>query len=160
MVQMNEKRQEIEISKMNEASTFQNDAKLNVSHDIDKTKLSNAYHESEIAQNERIIKTATRIIWAGFGVICFGIIMAIFEKTTTAIIIAVSGVITEFISGIIFGFISFSNKSKMAYFNQLSYNEEGEKYLQVVMTLDNKKAQEKLVDKLVTNYCERRKSEK
>lgn len=86
--------------------------------------------------------------------------MAIFEKTTTAIIIAVSGMITEFISGIIFGFISFSNKSKMAYFNQLSYNEEGEKYLQVVMTLDNKKAQEKLVDKLVTNYCERRKSEK
>lgn len=49
MVQMNEKRQEIEISKMNEASTFQNDAKLNISHDIDKTKLSNAYHESEIA---------------------------------------------------------------------------------------------------------------
>lgn len=50
-----------------------------------------------------------------------------------------------------------SNKSKLQYFEQLSVSEEGEKHMQMILTLDNKKAKEKLIDKMVTNYCERRK---
>ena len=108
-------------------------------------------------QNDGISKTAKRIIWAGFIVIIVGIIMSYFGKTQTANVAVIAGIITEFISGVIFVFLTKSNKSKMEYFNQLSINEEGENLRQIIMTMDNKKAQEKMIDKMVTNYCDRRK---
>ena len=34
---------------------------------------------------------------------------------------------------------------------------ESDKLMKVILTLDNKKAKENMIDKMVTNYCERRK---
>ena len=117
--------------------TIANQQILNVEENSTRT-LTSVYHLSEIKQNQMIIDTAKKIIWAGFGIISIGIV-------------------TEFISAIIFAFVTMSNKSKLQYFEQLSVSEEGEKHMQMILTLDNKKAQEKLIDKMVTNYCERRK---
>lgn len=138
-------------------NTFQNDQQLNLVEKKSFT-LTNAYHVSEIKQNDEIMKTAKRIIWAGFIVIAFGAIIAIIGKTEAAIITTVAGVITEFISGVIFAFVTMSNKSKLEYFKQLSITEEGEQHMQIIMSMDNKKAQEKMIDKMVSNYCERRKA--
>jgi hypothetical protein len=112
---------------------------------------------SEIKQNETIINTAKRIIWAGFTILAVGIAFAYFGKTDIAMVSAVAGIVTEFVSAIIFAFVSLSNKNKIKYFEQLSISEEGEKHMKIILAMDNKKAQEKLIDKMVTNYCERRK---
>ena len=136
--------------------TIANQQILNVEENATRT-LTSAYHLSEIKQNQMIIDTAKKIIWARFGIISIGIVFAFVGKTDIAIITAISGIVTEFISAIIFAFVTMSNKSKLQYFEQLSVSEEGEKHMQMILTLDNKKAQEKLIDKMVTNYCERRK---
>lgn len=118
--------------------------------------IASAYHLSEINQNEDIIKTAKRIIWAGFGLIAFGVIFTLFGKAEVTLITSISGLITEIISGVVFAFVTQSSKSKLQYFNQLSLDEEGNKLIQVIETLD-KDAKEKLLEKLVESYCERRK---
>lgn len=137
-------------------NTFQSQQVLNITEKATVT-LTNAYHLSEIKQNEAIIKTAKGIIWAGFAVIAIGVIFSFIGKTDAAIVTTASGVITEFISGIMFAFVTMSNKSKLKYFEQLSITEEGEKHMKMILSLDNKKAQEKLIEKMVQNYCERRK---
>lgn len=65
--------------------------------------------------------------------------------------------VIEFISAIVFAFVTMSNKSKLQYFEQLSMSAESDKLMKVILTLDNKKAKENMIDKMVTNYCERRK---
>lgn len=129
---------------------------LNVKSGIT-VSVSNAYHISEIEQNNRIIKTASRIVWCGLAIICVGILCAITGKTEASVITVVAGIVSEFISAIIFGFVSMSNKSKLKYFEQLSLNEEGEQLLKIVSEMENKKVQEKQFDKMITNYCDRRK---
>lgn len=118
--------------------------------------VSNAYHWSEIQQNQSIINTSKKIIWAGFIVICIGILFALFGKIDVSIITAVSGIITEAISAVVFAFVTQSNKSKLQYFKQLALSEERDKYLDFLQSLD-KDAKEKLLEKMITNYCELRK---
>lgn len=137
-------------------NTFQTQQNLNITENATLT-LSNAYHLSEIKQNETIINTAKKIIWAGFSILAIGIMLVFFGRTDMAMISVGAGIVTEFVSAIIFAFVSLSNKNKIKYFEQLSISEEGEKHMKVILAMDNKKAQEKLIDKMVTNYCERRK---
>lgn len=145
---------EIKISLEGEKHSFEEKKKINV---IEKDySLISKYHESEIEQNKKIVKTARYIIWAGFVVICIGIMLALSGQTESAKVTAASGVLTEFISAIIFAFVSISSKSKLEYFKQLSISEEGEKLIEMIRTLENKKAQEKLIDKMISNYCDRR----
>lgn len=114
------------------------------------------YHTSEIEQNNKIYRTAKGIIWAGFSVIMLSVIIALFGQTTPAIITACTGIITEFISSIIFVFLSNSSKSKLTYYQQLSLDEESKRYIQVISTMkDEDKVN--LMNKLIDNYCSRRK---
>lgn len=132
------------------------DESLNVKSGVS-VSVSNAYHMSEINQNDGVITTAKRMLWCGFSIICVGIICAITGRIEASNITVIAGIISEFISAIIYIFVSMSNKSKHKYFEQLSLSEEGEGLMKAVLQLDNKKAQEKQFDKMVTNYCERRK---
>lgn len=130
-------------------------SKLNVVSNSEIT-VSNLYHLSEIQQNAAINNTTRKVIWAGFSIIAFGIMLALFGKTEIAIVASAAGVLTEIISGIVMVFLSQSNKSKMQYFNQVAFNEECDKYLQFLSTLnDGEKA--KMIDKMIENYCSRRK---
>lgn len=114
------------------------------------------YHKSEIEQNKKIYGTAKGIIWSGFGVIIVGIMLAIFDKTTSAIITTVSGIISQFISGAVMAFLAHSSKSKFEYYKQLSFDEECNKYIKTIEHLDDDKRVD-LLTKLVENYCKRRK---
>lgn len=147
---------ELCVSSDTNLNTFQNQQTLKITENATLT-LTNAYHLSEIKQNETIINTAKKVIWVGIGIITIGIIFALVGKVDVAILTTVSGIITEFISGIMFAFVTMSNKSKLKYFEQLTISEEGEKHMKMILSLDNKKAQEKLIEKMVENYCERRK---
>ena len=129
--------------------------KLNTSDEVELTIYAQ-YHQSEIDQNKRIHGVARGIIWAGFGVIVFGIILSIFGLTTSAIVAAASGVITEFISGSVFVFMMKSTKSKMDYYKQLSFDEECSKYIKAFSNLSEDKKVE-MLNKLIDNYCARRK---
>ena len=138
-----------------ESGTYKNFENLNVVDPTIASKVTYIYHMSEIQQNSTIVQTAKWIIWAGFGVICLGIIFALFGKIDVAVLTAISGIMTEIISGVVFAFVSQSSKSKLQYFAQLSMVEEGDKLLAVIETLD-KEAKENQVEKMVENYCQRR----
>lgn len=113
------------------------------------------YHKSEIEQNKKIYETAKGIVWAGFCVIVVGIILAIFDKTTPALITTISGIISQFISGAVMAFLTHSSKTKLEYYKQLSFDEECNKYIKTIEQLsDDKKAA--LLTKLIENYCNRR----
>lgn len=115
--------------------------------------LSAKYHDSEIDNNNKIIKAAVRMLWAGIVVIAFGIIFAIYEKTSSAQLTCISGVIMEFISGAVFGVVGVSTRSKQKYYTQLAKAEERERLLQEINSCQNQKTREKLLEKLVDNYC-------
>lgn len=115
------------------------------------------YHESEIQQNEKIYKLARAIIWTGFGVMMLGVLACFLGQTTPAILTASAGVITELISGTILAFLSQTSKSKQNYYKQLSFDQECNKYIKVIQSLnvdDDKKAE--MLGELIKNYCQRR----
>ena len=151
------KHDSIEVVQGIDISALQSEKTLNLAENSMTLDLTSAYHMSEITQNETIIKTARGIIWCGFVVMCIGILLVFFGKISEAIITSASGLIADFISAIIFAFVTKSNESKLKYFEQLSNTAECDKLMQMISKLENKKAQEKLLDKMVTSYCERRK---
>lgn len=136
--------------------TYDKKEELIVTEAVKGLTVSNAYHWSEIQQNDSIIDVSKKIIWAGFIVICLGILFALFGKIDVSIITSVSGIITEVISAVVFAFVTQSNKSKLQYFKQLALSEERDKYLEFLQSFD-KEAKEKLLEKMIDNYCELRK---
>ena len=147
--------EELNLSTHPKPGTFKNQENINVVDPTVASRVTYIYHMSEIQQNSTIIATAKRTIWAGFGVIGLGILFALLGKIDVALLTAISGLITEAISGVVFAFVSQSSKSKLQYFTQLSMVEEGDKILAVIQTLDDD-AKEKQVEKIVDNYCQRR----
>lgn len=94
------------------------------------------YHESEIEQNKKIYKLARAIIWVGFGVMMLGVVVSFFGQLTPAILTASAGILTEFVSGTVLIFLSQSSKSKQDYYKQLSFDEEFNKYIDVIKGLN------------------------
>ncbi len=136
-------------------NTYSRNEKLNIVDNAIGPPVTYFYHMNEIQQNNAIISTARGIIWAGFGVICIGVIFALLGKVDAALLTTISGLITETISGTVFAFVSQSDKNKLQYFKHLSMTEEGDKIIKVIDTLD-KDAKEKMIEKIVDNYCNRR----
>lgn len=147
---------QLSVSTETSKNTYKSLQTLQVS-DTTQVKLTEVYHLSEIQQNETIINMVKKIVWFGFIVIAIGIVFSFMGKIESTLITGISGVVIEFISAIVFAFVTMSNKSKLQYFEQLSMSAESDKLMKVILTLDNKRAKESMVDKMVTNYCERRK---
>lgn len=148
--------EELSVSSDKIDNLIHNKPKLNASFNSDFT-VSDFYHMSEIRQNEKINNTVRRIIWAGFCMLVIGICFVYFGKIDVAIIATVSGLLTEIISGVVMSFLTKSNKSKLKYFEQLSFNEECDKYLKEIRLLKNEKEKNKKIQDLINNYCDRRK---
>lgn len=148
---------ELVLSTQTELNLYKDREVLKVSNQSNPLTITNAYHLSEIEQNNTITHTAKRIIWGGFIIICLGIIFALFGKVDVSIITTISGIITEIISAIVFTFVTLSNKSKLQYFKQLSMDDERDQYLKIIASMD-KEGKEKLLGQLINSYCEIRKS--
>lgn len=147
---------EIVIAKQYNAGFFEKSNELIISKPTNSFGLYLEYHDNEIKQNKKIYKTSRNIIWAGFAVIIFGIILCFFSLVTVSIIATISGLITELISGTIFIFLTQSNREKYEYYKQLSFDNERQEILKIAenLTSDNKMI---IFNKLVDNYCDRRK---
>lgn len=148
---------ELVLSTQTELNLYKDREVLKVSNQSNPLTITNAYHLSEIEQNNTITHTAKRIIWGGFIIICVGIIFALFGKVDVSIITTISGIVTEIISAIVFTFVTLSNKSKLQYFKQLSMDDERDQYLKIIASMD-KEGKEKLLGQLINSYCEIRKS--
>ena len=137
-------------------NVIHNKSKLNASFNSDFT-VSDFYHISEIRQNEKINNTARWIIWAGFCMLIIGVLFVYFGKIDVAVIATVSGIFTEVVSGVVMTFLTKSNKSKLKYFEQLSFNEECDKYLKEIRLLKDENEKNLKLQNLIDNYCNRRK---
>ena len=87
-----------------------------------------------------------------------GVVTCFFGLTTPAILTASAGVVTEIVSGTILAVLSQSTKSKKEYYKQLSLDRECDKYITLVQDMsigDDKKME--ILNKLIGNYCKRRK---
>ena len=142
----------------NNETTISSPSTLNATSTDDNLKVYLDYHESEIEQNKKIYKLARAIIWTGFGVMMLGVVTCFFGLTTPAILTASAGVVTEIVSGTILTVLSQSTKSKKEYYKQLSLDRECDKYITLVQDMnigDDKKME--ILNKLIGNYCKRRK---
>ena len=118
--------------------------------------LSVKYHVSEIEQNDTICKTTILFLWAGFIIIIVGIVLGFFKYIDVGIIAAVSGIIIDFISGIVFVFLTKSSKNKQEYFRQLSLEAERNDYLKFCENFSNEDKMI-IITKFIDDYCERNK---
>ena len=118
--------------------------------------LSVKYHVSEIEQNNAICKTTIFFLCAGFIVIIAGIVLSYFKYIDVGIIATVSGIIVDFISGIVFVFLTKSSRNKQEYFRQLSLEAERNDYLKFCENFSNEDKMI-IITKLIDDYCERNK---
>jgi len=111
------------------------------------------YHGSEINNHNKIVGAMTKMLWAGFIVLAIGIFFMYKGNLDSGKITLVCGVVIEFITGGVFAMAEFSSKSKQEYYNKLSREEEQKRLLNEINKCSNEKAREKLLEKMVDNYC-------
>lgn len=142
-------------SNNDENTRIPNNIGLNVS--TSSTQLYLRYHISEIEHNDKVYTSFIWLVWAGFLVIVVGIIACFTNHITAGILISASGLLTEFISGIVIVILDKSAKSKLEYYKQLSFDEEQKNLLEVIQNLNSEDQKTPLLTELVKNYCSRRK---
>ena len=147
------------INKSVSETTISPQSTLNVLNNGDvEDKLFLDYHKNEISQNERIFKLVKNIIYIGVGIIFVGIILSFFGLTTISIVSTVAGVIVEHIFCKILTLLSETNKNKLEYYKQLSFDRECDKYLKIIRNINGDENQKmKILNDLIENYCQRRK---
>ena len=82
--------------------------------------------------------------------------LSYFKYIDVGIIATVSGIIIDFISGIVFVFLTKSSKNKQEYFRQLSLEAERNDYLKFCENFSNEDKMI-IITKLIDDYCERNK---
>ena len=145
----------IKTTKNDDNTRIHNDTGLNVS--TSSTQLYLKYHISEIEHNDKVYTTFIWLVWAGFLVIVVGIIACFTNHITSGVLISASGLLTEFISGIVIVILDKIAKSKLEYYKQLSFDEERKNLLEVIQNLNSEDQKTSLLKELVENYCNRRK---
>ena len=145
----------INASKNDDNTRIHNNTSLKVS--TPSTQLYLQYHRSEIEHNNKVYTTFIWLVWAGFLVLVAGIIACFTNHITSGILISASGLLTEFISGIVITILDKSVKSKLEYYKQLSFDEELKKLLEVIQNLNSEEQKITLLKEFVDNYCSRRK---
>ena len=120
--------------------------------------LPGKYHQDELTMHSRINNTAIGIIIAGFATIIIAFVyMVKTGNTNIGIITTIAGVVSEFISSLLFRYVTKASDDKWKYFATLGEDEEEKRLLRVINSSPNPKFQEKMIEKLVNTYCENRK---
>lgn len=126
------------------------------SHSYEGFTLKSDYHKSTIEQNKKIIDVSVKVVYIGIFIIFIGVFAAFLGKTSTAIVTCTSGVITEAISNIAFWLVGKEMEEKLKYFSSLALDEERDIYIGMVERMENAETKDKMIEKLVDNYCARR----
>lgn len=115
------------------------------------------YHEDELKIHNRINNTAIGIVIVGIGTILAAFGYMIFTgNIQIGIITTIAGVISELISGLLFWYVTKASDDKWKYFRALNADEEEQRLLKVIEKSPNEKFKEKMIEKLVSTYCENR----
>lgn len=140
----------------NDTSAFMNT--LSVTSKIcnsDRGTLPGKYHQDELRIHSRINNTAIIIIGVGFLLICAAFIYMIITKNVSiGVVTTFGGVATEYISSLLFRYVTKASDDKWKYFSALGEDEEEKRLLEIINTSSNPKFQEKMIEKLVNTYCE------
>lgn len=116
--------------------------------------LSEKYHESEITQNELIIKNAVKMIWAGIFILVIVTIVCLFRNSTDVFVTGISGAFVSFLSATIIHLSSKSSETKIKYFQNLSKVEHEQKIIDLIKTADcDNDFQKDMITKIVENHC-------
>lgn len=119
-----------------------------------KGTLQGNYHEDELKIHNRINNTAIGIIISGFVIIVIAFIyMIITKEIEVGVITTIAGMMSEFISGIMFWYVTKSSDDKWKYFKILNESEEEERLLHEIENSQNIKFREKMLEKLVDTHC-------
>ncbi len=136
-------------------------SKQNILEKSSNATLPGNYHTDELKIHNRINNTAIGIIILSFAVIVFSFIyMSITKDIKVGAITTIAGVISEFISGIMFWYVTKSSDDKWKYFKILNTNEEEERLLQEIGRSQNIKFKEKMLEKLIDTHCKNKQADK
>ena len=148
--------QQIDVSNDKISSISQNSPKVGIKIKSNKRFTSNSYHESEIQQNENIIKNAIRMIWVGIAVIVTVSAVALLSNSETTLLVAISGVFIDFYAATIIYLANKSSESKQKYFENLLVVEHEQRIISLIQETDNNdRFQCDMVAKIVDNHCNR-----
>lgn len=113
------------------------------------------YHKSEIEHNRTAYRIFCILLIGSFLIIVTGIVACFIHQITTGGLVTISGVVSEFISSVALVFLERSDKNKLAYYKELSMDEELKRIMNEVDQLagDDKM---QILTKIVDNYCSRR----
>lgn len=118
------------------------------------SKANNLYHESEIKQNNMLIKNIILLCWFSFLVESVIIVWSlIVGNTTIPIIAATSEAFINIIASVMIITLKQSIKNKKIFFEKSMDAEELSKIIGSIRALDNGNVKDKLTSLLVKNYC-------
>ena len=117
--------------------------------------LNGQYHTGELKIHNRINNTAIGIIIAGFLLIAGAFIYMICTgNDEIGKISTIAGVVTEFVSGVLFWFVTKTSEDKWKYFNALSDAEKEERIMQLVNSQSSDEFKQEMIRKIVNTYCQ------
>lgn len=117
--------------------------------------LKGQYHEDELKIHNRINNTAIGIIIAGFVLIAGAFIYMICTgNNEIGKIGTIAGIITEFISGLLFWFVTKTSDDKWKYFNALSDAEKEERIIKLINSQSSNEFKQRMIEKIVNTYCQ------
>lgn len=116
------------------------------------------YHDSEIKQNESIIKNALRMIWVGIAIIVIASIAAIIKGNNTVLITGIAGVFVDYYAAIIIQLANKSSDNKQKNLEKLSAFEQEKRIIEFVKETDSSNDfQREMVAKIVERHCSKTK---
>lgn len=116
--------------------------------------LMTKYHNSEIKQNEMIIKNAVVMIWFGIALIFGATVVALFRETVFSLITVISGTIVDIYAATIINMANKSSDNKQKNLERLTVIEHEKEIISFVRDTDcNNEFQCRMVEKLVDNHC-------
>lgn len=113
---------------------------------------SQNYHKEEIEQNKMIVKNAIFMIWTGISLIIASFVVYVCKLTDSLVAGTICGCFIDLFSGTILYLFNKSNKNKQSYFKDLSNNENEDKIISLVESMNDDKMKEDLIKKLINKH--------
>lgn len=116
---------------------------------------SEEYHKEELKQNKMIVKNAIFMIWVGIFLIIASFIVYVLGLTDTLTAGTICGCFIDIFSGTILFIFNKSNENKQNYFQNLSNNENEERIIKLVETINDDNLKLDLTKKLINKHYQK-----
>ncbi len=117
----------------------------------EKVSLSSKYHQSEIDQNNMIIRNAIRMIWVGIVLLFISLLLSISQGGNWVTLIP--GVFIDVFSGTMIYLVNKSSENKQKYFDKLNTVEHEERIIELIHTINDEQFKQEMINKIVYRHC-------